>query len=111
MNATGVLGLVPMALWPSMPWYDSGIPNEWRLYNTVRNYFDRFRHERIVVFSDYYAIAIQHALDSIRQLDRAQFVLEPIFRCDYENLLSEHYMRELVIAIDNPEYGLTPFQP
>lgn len=106
MNATGVLGLVPMELWPMMPHYDSGVPNEWRLFNTVRRYFKRHNHSRIVVYCDYYAQTIYHALASIGQLDRAQFVVPPRFYFDYVDLLDPQRLMVLSKAIDDKDFPL-----
>lgn len=87
-NATGVVGLVPQDLWGIMPHYDSGIPNEWRLFNVARDYFVRNPHDKIVVYCDYYSIAIKRALESINQLDRAVFVNPVVFYYDYIDLLN-----------------------
>lgn len=94
-NATGVLGLVPQALWKHMPWYDSGIPNQWRLYQVAKKYFDKFRHEQIVVYGDFYNYTLFEALRSIGQLEKTRFVLPPIKYDDYENLLSKENLDKL----------------
>lgn len=62
--ATGVLGIVPADLWPEMPNYDSGIPNEWRLLNVAADYFRRCPHDRVVCYVDFYSIPLQMALAS-----------------------------------------------
>lgn len=95
MNATGVVGLVPQDLWDVMPHYDSGMPNEWRLYQAVARYFASHEHTRIVVYCDYYSEAIQKALASIGQYDTAEFVLPVKFYYDYEDLLSEEHVTAL----------------
>jgi predicted RNA-binding protein len=99
MNATGVVGLVPQDLWPMMPHYDSGVPNEWRLFKIARNYFKLFEHERIVVYCDYYNQAIEAALQSINQLERTTFVLPVKFYYDYENLMEPGNLQKLSWAL------------
>ncbi len=75
MIGTGVLGLVPHDLWGEMPWYDSGIPNQWRLQMAVRDYFRRTLHERVVVYHDFYSEAIQIGLKlSSVPMSRVKFV-------------------------------------
>jgi predicted RNA-binding protein len=107
-NATGVLGLVPQDLWPVMPWYDSGIPNDWRLFQTVRNYFMAYQHERIVVYLDYYGLAVFHALFSIGQLNRASFMLPLRFYADYENLLADEQLFRLSKVLHDENWAIPP---
>lgn len=95
MNATGVVGLVPQDLWDVMPHYDSGIPNEWRLYQTVSQYFARHEHTRIVVYCDYYSEAIQEAFAAIGQYDLAEFILPVQFYADYVDLMSKENIAAL----------------
>lgn len=94
MNATGVLGLVPQDLWGVMPWYDSGMPNEWRLYKTVEWYFSRNLHKKIVVYCDFYSIAIQHALQR-----SARFVLPVRQYDDYVDLMRPDLLVKLESAL------------
>jgi len=65
INATGVVGLVPQDYWSIMPHYDSGIPNQWRLYEMVKWYFSLHQHERIVVYCDFYSETIWEAFKAI----------------------------------------------
>lgn len=102
-NATGVLGIVPQDLWPLMPHYDSGLPNEWRLMRTLRHYLKRFEHERIVVYADYYSEAIYYALESLDMLDRADFVNPVQFYADYLNLLEPQRLQRLEQAFAQEE--------
>jgi len=95
MNATGVVGLVPQDLWSDMPWYDSGIPNEWRLYRTVHDYFSKHPHDKIVVYCDYYGETIEAALKSIGQREKARFILPIRFYYDYEDLLEPNLLEAL----------------
>jgi len=95
MNATGVVGLVPQDLWPVMPWYDSGMPNEWRLYQTAKDYFSAHQHDRVVVYCDYYSEPLQDAFDALRMLDRVSFVLPVIHYNNYQDLLSEKHLKAL----------------
>lgn len=97
MNATGVLGLVPQDLWSVMPWYDSGIPNEWRLMNTVAWYFNRFPHDRVVVYCDFYSTAIQYGLNRINH--PARFVLPVKQYDDYVDLLKPDLLVKLESAL------------
>ena len=99
MNATGVLGLVPQDLWPVMPHYDSGIPYEWRLMNIAMAYFTRNQHMRIVVYCDYYNLALSRALQLIGQADKAIFVNEVKFYDDYIDLLNPTRLNKLKDAL------------
>lgn len=95
MNATGVVGLVPQDLWPAMPHYDSGIPNPWRLFETIQEYFSEHPHSDVVVYCDHYSMAIQEAFASIGQHHIARFVLPLKKYDDYEDLLSNEHLRTL----------------
>lgn len=97
MNATGVLGLVPQEMWDEMPWYDSGVPNEWRLYQTVLWYFTRFPHDKVVVYCDFYSIAIQHALQHVNQ--SARYVLPVKLYEDYVDLMRPDLLMKLYSAL------------
>jgi hypothetical protein len=100
MNATGVVGLVPQDLWPVMPWYDSGIPNEWRLMNVVSHYFYSHHHSRVVVYCDFYSQAIMNGLYLSQQpLETVSFVLPVKAYDDYENLLDPTKLRALETAL------------
>lgn len=99
MTATGVVGVVPEDLWPIMPHYDSGIPNEWRLYQALQNYFMNNHHDQIVVYCDYYSIAIREALRSIGQDNRATYILPVKFYADYVNLMDERHLAQLLHKI------------
>lgn len=98
-TASGVVGIGPEELWSIMPHYDSGIPNEWRLYNDVKKYFSKHEHRNIVVFCDFYNIAISEALKAIGQDGRAEFVLPVQFYFDYQPLHKPHLQSELVKTI------------
>lgn len=65
INATGVVGLIPQDLWPVMPHYDSGIPNQWRLFEVVQSYFTSHEHDEIVVYCDFYNETIWQAFRGI----------------------------------------------
>jgi hypothetical protein len=106
MNATGVLGLIPQDLWGIMPWYDSGIPNEWRLFNIARNYFKKHQHDRVIVFADFYAQSLHHAFASLGMLDepgKVRFVLPVQFYADYVDLLTPERLQALAAAISEFE--------
>lgn len=108
-NATGVLGLVPQDLWPEMPYYDSGIPNEWRLMNTVLDYFTRVQHRNIIIYCDFYNEAIDRGLllASVKNgtmahpcTGRAIFVNEVKFYHDYLDLMHPQRLQKLQEAFD-----------
>jgi hypothetical protein len=61
-NATGVLGIVPEDLWGVMPYYDSGVPNEWRLQCAVNDYFQTRAPRTLIVYCDFYSLAIRNGL-------------------------------------------------
>lgn len=111
MNATGVLGLVPQDLWPIMPYYDSGIPNEWRLMETVAAYFSKHEHHHIIVYCDFYSTAILRGLllanlyNSGRKgsmtrcfSGELKFVNEVKFYYDYIDLLQQDRLEALAKA-------------
>lgn len=99
MNATGVVGLVPQELWPTMPKYDSGIPNQWRLYETIKWYFDANPHMRIVVYCDFYSETIQAAFKAIGQDHKVSYVLPVKPYDDYLNLLDPARLAELEVVL------------
>jgi hypothetical protein len=98
--ATGVLGIVPFDLWNEMPWYDSGLPNEWRLMNVAKDYFFRNEHDHIVVYADYYNLALAVAFQLLGQ-ERVEFINEVKFYEDYLDLLDPARLSRLKAALDN----------
>ena len=69
--ATGVLGLIPQDLWDEAPRYDSGLPNEERVYNEATRYFRKLTVKdtgRIIVYSDFYAPVVMDALLDVGHL-------------------------------------------
>lgn len=105
MNVTGVLGLVPSDLWPVMPHYDSGIPNEWRVQNMVEAYFGQFEHESIVVYCDFYNLAIAAGLARSHRRGFV-FVNEVKFYFDYVDLLDPKRLRRLEDCIARSEEAI-----
>jgi len=95
--ATGVLGLVPMELWSIMPWYDSGLPNEWRLMKIVSWYFSQYTYEKIVVYCDYYNEAIEKGL--INSSAEKIFVNPIKFYFNYVDLLDQQRIGALRRAL------------
>lgn len=95
-NVTGVLGIVPRDLWPVMPHYDLGLPNEWRVMNMLRDYFLRNKHSSVVVYLDYYNITVNEALAG-RQ-EGLTFVNPIQVYCDYLNLLDPIALSKLYVA-------------
>jgi hypothetical protein len=93
--ATGVLGIVPEMLWDEMPYYDSGIPNRWRVFQETLTYFSRTNHAGVMVYSDFYCGAISLGLQ------RAGTYHVPLFPAyvedvpGYEPLLSEGNLERL----------------
>ena len=94
-NVTGVLGVVPQDLWRLMPHYDSGIPNEWRLFQIARKYFSKFEHDKIVCYLDYYSVPLYHVFSSLKQLNNVVFVNDIKFYADYLDLLDEKLLCRL----------------
>lgn len=94
-NATGVLGIVPQELWPWMPHYDSGLPNEWRLQKVLTEYLRRVPHERIVVYADFYSLAIEQAVIQSEHFNKTWFVNPVQFYADYLDLLDENRLKNL----------------
>jgi hypothetical protein len=98
-NITGVLGVVPQDLWPTMPLYDSGIPNEWRLVNVATEYFKRNKHSKIVVYIDFYSLALKTAFDKAGvDPDSVTWINDIAFYHDYLNLLDEGRLAKLEAA-------------
>jgi hypothetical protein len=96
-NATGVLGLVPQDLWPLMPHYDSGIPNEQRVEEVVRDYFTRHSHRAVVCYSDFYAGAIHRGLAGMARCEQHYaFGFKPM---GYQPLLAEESLDRLSLLI------------
>jgi len=91
--ATGVLGIVPQELWWDMPLYDSGIPNQWRVYEETQKYFVRNKHDKIVVYCDFYAHVIDQALDD--EYFKTSFALPPIRYDNYVDLMSSENLSKL----------------
>jgi hypothetical protein len=104
--ATGVLGLVPQSLWAVMPYYDSGIPNEWRLYNMTREYFNRHDYVHVISYTDFYSYAIAQGFAAIGQSERLQFVDPPVRRMGYLDLLAPHRLDALRLMF-KPETAAT----
>ena len=100
-NATGVLGIVPQDLWPVMPHYDSGIPNEWRLLHVFLSYFSQHPHTEIVVYADFYNIAMHCAFRMLGMLDRVTFVHPVVFYSDYLDLLAPENLAKLDAVFAN----------
>lgn len=96
-NVTGVLGIVPMDLWDIMPWYDSGIPNQWRVSQVLGEYFKKYPHYRIVVYSDFYGPAINTALTMSGQQSVADWAvkLDEANQFDYLDLMSDSRLQQL----------------
>lgn len=86
-NVTGVLGIVPQDLWPEMPHYDSGLPYEWRLKQILGQYLTRHEHEVVVVYADFYSLAIHDAVTMSCHWPRTWFVNQVKFYEDYLDLL------------------------
>lgn len=98
--ATGVLGIVPQDMWANMPMYDSGIPNQWRLYERTKNYFYQHNHNHIVIYCDFYAHVLLEAFrTSNKTLRNIDFVLPPVKYDDYANLLSAENLSRLKKAL------------
>lgn len=99
INATGVVGLVPQELWCDMPHYDSGLPNQFRVQETVRWYFARWPYEGLIVYSDFYAQAVSYGLEQLLHSTQRRMVVRwPFgnhFRTSYANLCLPEHLRAL----------------
>jgi len=58
----GTLGFCPQSLWPQMPHYDSGMPDQWRLQEIARSFIPRQAWDILLVYGDFYNTAIENAL-------------------------------------------------
>lgn len=97
--ATGVLGIVPQDMWDKMPLYDSGIPNQWRLFEIAIEYFKQHRHDRVIVYCDFYAHVLKEVREQVEHPKRFEFVISPIKYDDYVNLLSDENLSRLKKAL------------
>jgi hypothetical protein len=104
-NATGVVGIVPQDLWTIMPWYDSGIPNEWRLFQIGKRYFGRVWHQHIVVYCDYYSLTLKELFWNMRLNDKVEYVVEPKFYPDYLPLHEPQYLDKLQAVFERITNG------
>ena len=100
MNATGVVGLVPQDLWDVMPHYDSAIPNRWRLFEAVKQYFAKHTHDRVIVYCDFYSVAIKAAFDAMPEYqNRVIYPLPVTFYHDYIDLMKNENVLALRRAL------------
>jgi hypothetical protein len=95
--ATGVLGIVPEDLWPIAPYYDSGIPNQWRLFKIAGAFFRRNPHKKVICYTDFYSEALYHALTPI--VPSLLFVDPPIERNGYLDLLDKDRLSRLTSLV------------
>ena len=95
MCVTGVIGLIPQDLWDKMPHYDSGIPNEWRVYNAIKTYFNKFEHDRILVFLDFYSLAVNAGMRRTGQHGCEEYIIPPAKYDDYLDLTQPAYLGRL----------------
>lgn len=94
--ASGVLGLVPESLWGRAPDYDSGLPYEWRVMQSVLEFFDEHRYDRVLVYSEYNALAIKKGLrDANLGPPTVVFLFQPRYYDAYENLLDPKHLARL----------------
>ena len=101
---SGTPGLVPEELWSEMPYYDAGIPNEWRIENMTTNFFSRNHYDIIIVYEDFYNLPLMKALSHVQNdmfRNTKIIFVNPIgFYHDYTNLMSEKSLGRLKDAIN-----------
>lgn len=96
---TGALGIVPQDLWPIMPNYDAGIPNQWRLMNVAKNYFSKHPHSHIVVYSDFNCMPLHYGLKLAGIPDYVATWVNPLIEYDnYLDLTQPQYLEKLEAA-------------
>lgn len=100
--ATGVLGLVPQGLWDVMPHYDSGIPNQWRLFVRARDFFNKHHFDHVIAYTDFYSLTIARALEPFTDT-RLSFVDPPIERAGYLDLMDTRRLAALRALFIGPE--------
>jgi predicted RNA-binding protein len=100
MIATGVCGLVPDTLWAEMPWYDSGIPNRWRVFTATRDYFKRRPHSRVILYMDFYSQAVHAGLAAADHLGVTTAVNPVQFYEDYLDLNDPERLKQLNTIIN-----------
>lgn len=100
-NLTGALGVVPMDHWGIMPNYDAGIPNQWRLMNVAKKYFETHKHERIVVYSDFNCMPLHYGLRLAGVPDDIVTWVNPLIEYDnYLDLCAPERLAELRTAFN-----------
>jgi hypothetical protein len=100
MIATGVCGLVPDTLWAEMPWYDSGIPNRWRVYTFTRDYFRRRPHARIILYMDFYSQAVWDGICAAGHRSFTEAINPIQFYQDYLDLNDPELLKKLDTVIN-----------
>jgi hypothetical protein len=103
MIATGVCGLVDRDMWDQMPWYDSGIPNRWRVFDQTRNYFQQFPHRRVVLYIDFYSEAVHAGLQAAHHLSVTESVNDVQFYFDYLDLNDPALLTKLQKTINRKD--------
>lgn len=101
---TGVLGLVPEELWGEMPHYDSGLPNLERVSETVAWYFTKHDYDEVIVFSDFYAYAVEEGVKRMRSQHSGRplsvrYLFGNYYRDTYENLMLPEHLHRLERAV------------
>jgi len=106
---SGVTGVVPQELWNKMPYYDSGIPNEWRAMNIITEYFSRNKYDNIISYLDYYNLAFAKSILNIRndmyKNTKIHFINPVGFYYNYINLLDKNLLKKVIKTINNIENG------
>lgn len=94
---TGVFGVVPMELWNEMPVYDSGLPNEWRVYQRVQQWFKKHANLNTVVgYMDFNSISTNEALLRVNLESLRWTFVNPVKRyCSYLNLMDPKLLKTL----------------
>jgi predicted RNA-binding protein len=99
---TGVLGLVPQALWDRMPVYDAGLPSQWRITTMVADYFHKHpRYTKVVVYSEFNAESIYRGFASMRA-ESCPYDIRYIFgqsNIEYLDLMSDENIAKLIAAV------------
>lgn len=107
MIATGVCGLVDQRYWGLMPWYDSGIPNRWRVFEATRNYFTTYPHRRVVLYMDFYSEAVFAGLSASAHVAVSESINDVQFYFDYLDLNEPERLGRLKLAL-NRDTDATP---
>lgn len=86
---SGTLGIVPLFFWPTAPKYDAGIPNFYRVEESLRSFFSRNNHfDKIISVVDFYGKNVLRVLASYNDKCQLHFPLPVGWSDSYTDLVT-----------------------